>query len=68
MERKIFFAIGIAIVLLVFLSGCTTPLETGSCGNGVVDFGEQCDDTDCPEGQLCEECQCKTLTPPALPE
>jgi hypothetical protein len=68
MARKIFFAIAIAVVLLVFLSGCTTPPVAGTCGNGEVEFGEQCDETDCPAGQLCEQCQCKTVTPPALPE
>jgi len=65
--KRVFFGLGIAFLLLVLLSGCTAP-AVPNCGNGTVEFSEQCDESDCPEGQLCEQCRCKTITPPALPD
>lgn len=71
MVRKIFIAFGIAIVLLVLLSGCTAPPASPiNCGNETLESGEQCDgDTGaCPENQIClNDCTCGIPSPPSLP-
>ena len=65
----------ITAVLLIFgivlISGCveqTVQEEQEVWGNGVIETGEDCDNTGCEAGQICtESCVCEALTPPQLP-
>jgi len=55
------------LLLLVFsLIGCS---GSSTCGNDLLDNGEQCDNSECSSGEWCnEQCECEALPPvPALP-
>ncbi len=59
----------LAIVGIVFISGCITQEAKSVCGNGIVESWEECDGTGCTSDKICtENCKCESLPPPALPE
>lgn len=42
--------------------GSCQPKPEPVCGNNLLEEGEQCESVaDCPNGQVCESCQCKTI-------
>ena len=59
---------GVRALVIVFLVALTVPLvvaqNTGTCGNAIVERGEQCDVTRdgkgsaCPAPAVCSKCQC----------
>ena len=59
------------IFLLIFVSGCIGSKIEASCGNNIVETGEECDGDGCPAGEVCKVCQCvspqEIPSPPALP-
>jgi len=71
MKSKYFSSVvlALAIVGIVLISGC---IQQSVCGNGIVEFGEQCDGNGCPTGKVCtEKCKCEIPeipSPPALPD
>ena len=67
---KILITMAFALVLVIAFSGCTLPEIPGQavCGNEVVETGEECDGEGCSTMQVCENCKCVALTPPAMPE
>ena len=60
----------IMIFGIIIVTGCTeTRTVEPVCGNKLIESGEQCDDSDCAQGYMCENCVCNALPqPPALPE
>lgn len=41
------------------------PVALAVCGNALIEQGEQCDVTGCTADQICENCLCQTIVPPA---
>jgi len=59
------------ILSVLIISGCASQTSTAptTCGNKIVDVGEECDASSCTGGKVCtENCRCEGLAPPALPE
>jgi len=80
MNKLVGLAMVLSVLSVVIISGCTTPTGGGTttigggsgatCGNSVVEQGEQCDKTDCGAGKYCSVgCQCiNKPSPPTLPQ
>lgn len=66
MDRRIIIvAIIILIIIIIAFLLIYKPVPA-ECGNGIVDFGEECDRSICPEGFYCgTECKCVAITTPA---
>lgn len=59
----------ISIIMIVFLSSCSSQESKSVCSNKIVEAGEQCDGSGCTGNQICTgKCKCESLSPPSLPE
>lgn len=66
------------LAMIVFLSGClqqgnqqgTGLPQLPECGNGQIEFGEECETgTACPAEKICTaQCKCENFFPPTFPE
>ena len=69
MKQNFVQILAISIIMIVFLSGCSSKEPKSVCRNKIVEAGEQCDASGCTANQICtEKCKCETLSPPSLPE
>ncbi len=62
----------LSVILLLFsiiiVSGCVQTSTQPTCGNSIVESGEECDNSVCPAGTECRNCKCEITGPPPIPE